>query len=196
MRNFRLLWLIAAVLLVADCALLTRTYRPPRAPQAEAAKVKFPWGAPRQRIVLTGAWLRAVTMALDDFLPAEEAERRPESELDECLSRRENYLAYAWVWSPRGANDAGSEAGDGGLPDVDGGSSFEAGSGLEGDAGCCGAGDEEPFEQPGMPRAPALIYVTVGLIPGHCELDGSPLMDVAAVYAIDTVNWRILAVHH
>jgi hypothetical protein len=120
-------------------------------------------------------------MALDDFLPAEQAERSPESELDECLARRENYLTEAWVWSPKGASDGG----DGGQPDPDGGFLSEH-----------DAGEDDPWTPPGMPKAPPLIYVTVGLIPGHCELQGSPILDMAAVYAIDTVQWRILAIHH
>jgi hypothetical protein len=179
MRGFRLLFPIT-LLLAASCALLARSYRPPHAPESEAAKIEFPWGWPKETVTLTGVWLRAVTMALDDFLPPEEAERPAEGELDQCLSRRENYDVKAWAWIP-GASDGGVE-GDGGsdggpIPGTD-------------------AGDDHEVSQPGMPRAPSVIYVSVFLLPGHCELDGSPLMDVAATYAVDTVKWRILAVHH
>jgi len=187
MRSLRSIWLVVAVSLAASCALLTQAYRPPRAPESEAAKVKFPWGTPAERVVLTGVWLRAVTLALDDFLPAQEAERSPESEIDACLARRENYLAEAWVWSPGQGTDGGHETG----PVADGGSIQGPDAGRERDSGSDGA-----FGQPGMPEAPPVIYVTVGLIPGHCELAGSPLLDVGAVYAIDTVDWRILATRH
>lgn len=193
MRSFRALGLFIFVSLVASCALLTRTYQPPHAPKSEAEKVKFPWGTPRQTVVLSSVWLRATTMALDDFLPAEAVENaKGEGEETECLARRENYFVEAWVWSPRQARDAA----DGGAPDMDGGSSAEADSGFDQDAGCCDAGEDDPWAPPGMPKAPPLIYVTVGLLPGRCELGGSPLLDMGAVYAIDAVNWRILAVHH
>jgi hypothetical protein len=179
--------LLPGMALAVSCALWRPTYRPPRAPETEAAKVKFPWGTPRDRVVLSGVWLRAVTLALDDFLPAGEAEQKPENEIDACLARRENFLAEAWVWSPERASDGGGETG----PELDGGSIRTPDAGFEADAG---SGDA--FGQPGMPQVPPIIYVTVGLMPGHCELDGSPLLDVGAVYAIDTVGWRILAIHH
>lgn len=183
MRNRHPFWLITVVLAATSCALLTRPYRPPRAPKSEAEKVKFPWGTPSHRVILTGAWLRAMTMALDDFLPAEEAEKKPESELDECLARRENYYVDAWVWSPRASSDAG----------MDGGSGLDASPNLEQDGGYEDAGEEDPFAQPGMPMNPSVIYVSILLAPGRCDLGESPLVDMGAVYAIDTVNWRILA---
>jgi len=189
MRNRHPFGLLAVVLVVTSCALLTRPYRPPHAPKFEAEKVKFPWGTPSQRVILTGVWLRAVTMALDDFLPAEEAEKKPESELDECLARRESYYVDAWVWSPRGSSDAG----DGGSPGMDGGMASEGTTGPEHDGTYEDAGEEDPFAQPGMPRDPPLIYVSILLRPGVCNLGESPLVDMGAVYAIDTINWRILA---
>ena len=71
MRRFHPLLLVAASSLAASCALLTHAYRPPHASRAEAEKVKFPWGEPKERVTLTGVWLRAVTLAMDDFLPEE-----------------------------------------------------------------------------------------------------------------------------
>lgn len=181
MRNFRPL-LLMTLSLATGCALLARTYRPVHAPKSEAATVEFPWGEPEERVFLAGTWLRAVTLALDDYLPEEESARaRAVSGLDECLHRRDNYYVTAWVWAPQQPSDAG----DGGAPDFDGGSSPEP-----------DAGDDHEVSQPGMPRAPPVIYVSISLLPGHCDLDGSPLMDVGATYAIDTVGWRILAIHH
>jgi hypothetical protein len=177
----------AAILSLAlSCALLTRSYRPPHAPKEEADQVKLQWGPPRERVILSGAWLRAVAMALDDFLPADEAERaRGEGEEALCLAQRDNYIVWAWERSPMVAGDAGggAEADGGQNPDDDGGYSPDAGY-------------EDAFEQPGMRRAPEVIYVSIFLLPGRCELDGSPLMDMGATYAIDTVKWQIIAIHH
>jgi len=64
MRNFRHVLLLTAVLFAASCALFSRPYRPPHAPKAEADKIKFHWGWPRKTAVLSGVWLRAVTIAL------------------------------------------------------------------------------------------------------------------------------------
>lgn len=201
MRTVRPLLLVTTLTLGASCALLARTYRPPRAPESEAKKVKFPWGTPRERVILSGTWLRAATMALDDFVPPEEAERaRGEGEEAECLAQRDNYVVWAWVWPPQ--DDGGM---DGGSPDSDGGSSSssDADAGIEPDAGYSeagygysDAGYHDAFDQPGMPKSPPIVYVSVFLLPGRCDLGGSPLMDMGAVYAIDTVNWRILAIHH
>ena len=171
MRSFRPILLVTTLLLAASCALLTRTHRPPRAPKSEAAKVKFPRGEPRERVELAGVWLRAVTMALDDYLPEEDAERgRGEGEEAACLSRRESWNVHAFVWSPRGPSDAGGGE-DGGEPDFAGGSSSE----------------------PGMPKAPPVVYVVISLLPDACDFGDSPSVDLGAIYAIDTVNWRILA---
>jgi len=126
MRTRRPMLVIASLLIASSCALLTRAYRPPLAPKSVAAKVKFPWGWPRERVTLTGVWLRAVTMAMDDFLPAEEAERaRAEDAEAVCLARRDSYDAEAYVWAPEEAKDAG-DARDGGEPEPDGGSNSEA----------------------------------------------------------------------
>jgi len=181
MRSFRHLLLPTTVLLAASCALFTRPYRPPHAPKSDAEKITFHWGWPRKTAVLSGAWLRAVTMAMDDFLPAEAAEGRTEDEWEACLNRRENYHAEAWAWIPGEEGDAGVEE----TQEPDGGVSLE----LD-------AGAQDAWTQPGMPKAPEIIYVVVGLLPGRCELGGSPVLDMAATYAIDAVGWRILAVHH
>jgi len=184
MRNLRQVLMLTTVLFAASCALFTRPYRPPHAAKSEAEKIKFHWGWPRKTAVLSGAWLRAVTMAMDDFLPAEAAEGHTEDEWEACLNRRENYHAEAWAWIPH-------EDGDGGI-----GGTQEPDGGMDLDAGMLDAGENEAWTQPGMPKTPAIIYVVVGLLPGHCELGGSPVLDMAATYAIDTVGWRILAVHH
>jgi len=99
-----------------------------------------------------------------------------------CLARRDSYSVEAFVWSPGGASDAGES--DGGEADPAGGSRLEA-----------DAGYDHSIAQPGMPKNPPIIYVSIGLAI-DCNPGGSPLMDVGALYAIDTVNWRILAIHH
>ena len=189
MRNLRPILLVSALSLAAGCALLDRTYRPPHAPKAEAAKVKFPWGSPREVVILSGVWLRAVTMALDDYLPEEGAERaRGEDEMAACMARRDSYYVEAFVWSPRGASDAG-DAGDGGAAKVEsGGSNPEVDAGYQMDSG-----HGDAFAQPGMPKTPPIIYVSISLI-ADCGFGESPLLDAGALYAIDTVNWRILAI--
>lgn len=188
MRSFRALCVVMAISLAASCTFLTHAfrYRPPRAPQSEAVKVKFPWGEPRERMELTGAWLRAATMALDDFLPAQGAEHPPESELDECLSRRDSFGISVFAWSPKAATDAGTldQAG------TDGGSVDSQAAAAEDDAG-----EHSELTRPDMSKTPPVIYVSIYLV-GDCTLMGSPVLDAGAVYAIDTVNWRILAVHH
>lgn len=175
-------FLVTTLLLGASCALLTRSYRPPHAPASEAAKLKFPWGWPKERVTLNGVWLRAVTMAMDDFLPEEEAERAkgqgPEAA---CMSRRDSYDVEAWVWPGPGAGDAGAgepmDAGSGSVPEMDAGHDYE-------------------LTQPGMPKAPPVIFVTIFLLPDACDFGESPPVDVGATYAIDTVNWRVLAIQH
>jgi len=180
MRNFRYALLLTTVLCAASCALFMGPHRPPHAPKSEVEKIKFHWGWPRKTAVLSGVWLRAVTMAMDDFLPAEAAEGHTEDEWEACLNRRENYHVEAWAWVPVDESDAGT----GGTQEPDGGLRSDL------DAG------DEAWTQPGMPKAPEIIYVVVGLLPGRCELGGSPVLDMAATYAIDTMGWRILAVHH
>lgn len=184
MRRSRPLLLVAIASLAASCALFTNRYRPPRAPRAEAEQVEFPWGEPRERVTLTGVWLRAVTLAMDDYLPEEESERnKTEGALAACTSRRDSYDVEAFVWSPRHGQDAGvGGESDGGESNLDGGSSPEI------DAG------SEAWTQPGMPKAPPVIYVQITLIPGACDFGESPPVDFGAIYAIDTVSWRILAV--
>lgn len=178
---------VAILSLALSCALLTRSYRPPHAPKEEADQVKLQWGPPRERVILSGAWLRAAAMALDDFLPADEAERaRGEGDEALCLAQRDNYVVWAWDRSLVVAGDA-----DGGGPEVDGGQSPDGDGGYALDSGY-----DSAFEQPGMRRAPQIIYVSIFLLPGRCELDGSPLMDMGATYAIDTVKWRIISIHH
>lgn len=181
MRRIPPLLLVCASSVAASCAFLSQPYRPPHAPRSEASKVKFPWGSPRETVFLTGVWLRAVTMALDDFLPEEESERaRGEDPEGACLARRDSYSVEAFVWSPEAEEDGS----DGGEMDLDGGAHAEP-----------DAGYDYSITQPGMPRNPSVIYVSIGLAV-DCNPGGSPLMDVGALYAIDTVNWRILAIHH
>lgn len=183
MRPARPLLLVTVVSLAASCALFSSRYRPQHAPKAEAEKIKFPWGEPKERVTLTGVWLRAVTLALDDYLPEERSERaKNESSWAACVSRRDSYDVEAFVWSPHSESDAGDgEEVDGGWAEQDGG--LSSGS----DAG------SDAWVQPGMPKAPPIIYVQITLIPDACDFGDSPPVDLGAVYAIDTVNWRVLA---
>lgn len=182
MSAWRLL-LVATASLAASCALFSNRYRLPHAPRAEVEKLKFPWSEPRERVTLTGVWLRAVTLALDDYLPEEESERaKNKDSWTACVSRRDSYDVEAFVWSPRSVSDAGNGGEhDAGEADPDGG--LSSGS----DAG------SDAWVQPGMPKAPPIIYVQITLIPDACDFGESPPVDFGAVYVIDTVNWRILA---
>jgi hypothetical protein len=187
MGTSRPLFLVSTLSLALSCALLTRSYRPPHAPKAEADQVNFHWGPPKERIILSGAWLRATAMALDDFLPAEDAESaRGEGEESLCLAQRDNYVVWAW-----GQPNAKLGGADGGSSESDGGMGLEEDGGSNTDSGY-----DSAFDQPGMRPTPSIIYVSIFLLPGRCEVDGSPLMDMGATYAIDTVRWRIFAIHH
>ena len=191
MRNVRPLLLVASLLLTASCALLGSAYRPPRAPRSEAEKVKFPWGTPKEVVVLSGAWLRAVTMAMDDFLPAEAVERaKAKGGEAACLARRDSWYAEAFVWTPGEASDAG-DGGDGRAVESGGMSDSGADAG-----GAADAGHADAFAQPGMPMSPPIIYVSISLRPEACDFGGSVLLDAGGIWAIDTVNWRILATRH
>jgi len=120
-------------------------------------------------------------MALDDYLPEEEAERAlGKGAIAACLARRDSYDVDAFAWTPHGESDAGEEEAD-----HDGGSSAGA-----------DAGYDSSTAQPGMPRNPPVIYVAINLIVEACDFGESPPVDVGALYAIDTVNWRVLAIHH
>jgi hypothetical protein len=122
-------------------------------------------------------------MALDDFLPEEESELANRDDPEAiCLSRRDSYYVEAFAWSPQ--RDGGVEQEDAGEAEPDAGSNGEA-----------DAGPDHTVYQPGMPRAPPVLYVSI-VLAIDCNPGGSPIMDWGALYAIDTVNWRILAINH
>jgi hypothetical protein len=176
---------LASLLLTGSCALFTGSYRPPRAPKSEAERVKFPWGSPRETVRLTGVWLRAVTMALDDFIPEQASELADKDDpMAVCLSRRDSYDVNAFVWTPDVSDAGEADAGEWGLDEMDGGS-----------AAVLDAGPDLNSYQPGRPKNPPVIYVQITLAI-DCNPGGGPIMDWGALYAIDTVNWRILAINH
>ncbi|WP_224372813.1 hypothetical protein [Hyalangium versicolor] len=80
--------------LLPGCALFRRPPRPVHAPPEEAAQVQFPLGLPEQeRQIIRGNILRAVQLAMDDFLPWDTRPHEGASPLELCLYRREAYDA-------------------------------------------------------------------------------------------------------
>lgn len=158
---------VATMVAAGGCGLLRMTSRPPRASEAEAQRVTFPAFIPEERTVVDGRKLRAAALAMDDFLP-EPAPSIPDDAdpLSRCLARRDSYDVL--VWSGGGSID----------PAVDGGS-------ADPDAGSSSSNASQD-----------IIFVTIFLRGGVCPEGDSPVVDAGGTYAVDAVNWRILAIKH
>jgi hypothetical protein len=161
---------VATMVVAGGCGLFRLSSRPPHASEAEAQRVRFPAFIPEERTVVDGRTLRAAALAMDEFLP-EPAPPLPDDAdpLSRCLARRDSYDVL--VWGGGGANEP---AADGGAADPDAGASASSSSSEGQD----------------------VIFVTIFLRGGACPEGDSPVVDAGETYAIDVVNWRILAVKH
>ena len=84
--------LLPLLLLLPACALFQRPPRPVHAPQVEAASVEIPLALPLEgRQIVGGVMLRAIHLAMEDFLPWDRKLPAGASPLQECLYRRESY---------------------------------------------------------------------------------------------------------
>ncbi|NTX05872.1 hypothetical protein [Myxococcus sp. CA040A] len=84
------------VFLLPACALFQRPPRPVHASQAEAAKVEIPLAFPEEgRQIIPGATLRAIQLAMEDYLPWDYKLPGTATPLQQCLARREAYDVVA-----------------------------------------------------------------------------------------------------
>ncbi|WP_163989835.1 hypothetical protein [Pyxidicoccus caerfyrddinensis] len=82
----------ALFLILPACALFQRPPRPVHAPPEEAAAVEFPLALPLEgRQIIAGTTLRAIQLAMEDYLPWDRKLPAGATPLQECLSRRESY---------------------------------------------------------------------------------------------------------
>ena len=177
---------MAMVLAAGGCELFRVATRPPRAPEAEARRVRFPAFIPAERMVIDGRMLRAVALAMDDLLP-EPAPPLPgdADPLSRCLARRDSYDAIVW----RGGGGPEPAAG------TDGGA-IEADAGTDPDGGASDPAAPPPAEDAGRSGSEDIIFVTIFLRGHACPEGDSPVVDAGGTYAIDAVSWRILAIKH
>jgi len=157
--------LLAVLLLVVSggCTVLLRAFerRPAR---EQLVRIPFPLPSAHSKVEVSGPWLRAINLAMDDFLPPGKEAKTP---ADACLFKRESYDVV--VVEPEKAPPPAEE--------MDGGGDIQ-----EPDGG-----------QPAAPdRSEHLLYVILLLRADACEQGDSPLMDAGATYAIDTEQWRIV----
>ncbi|WP_224361097.1 hypothetical protein [Hyalangium versicolor] len=81
---------------LTSCALLKKPPRPVYAPEEEAAKVEFPLAASEDAVALDGVTLRAINLALEDFLPWDREPPRGTPPGDVCFYQRDSYDFMAW----------------------------------------------------------------------------------------------------
>jgi hypothetical protein len=155
-------WLLVAATLVVGCSWL-RFVEPPLPIER---KISVPFGEPGRvdLVTLKGAWLRAAEIASTSYFAGLTAPPEP-SPLETCLLRRESYDVE--VWEQRAVADGGEAVtdADAGTPDAG-----PASDGL----------------------VPPVLFVTISLHPGACDLGESPPSDTGGSYAIDTATWRIV----
>ncbi|WP_141620115.1 hypothetical protein [Myxococcus sp. AB036A] len=84
--------LLPLLCMLPACALFQKPPRPVHAPPEEAATVEIPLAFPTEgRQVISGTTLRAIQLAMDDFLPWDRKLPSDATPLYECLNRRESY---------------------------------------------------------------------------------------------------------
>ncbi|WP_426750204.1 hypothetical protein [Myxococcus sp. Y35] len=93
--------LLPLLCILPACALFQKPPRPVHAPPEEAAAVEFPLAFPTEgRLVINGTTLRAIQLAMEDYLPWDRKLPSDATPLYECLNRRESYVVAAAPASP------------------------------------------------------------------------------------------------
>ncbi|MFL5348381.1 MAG: hypothetical protein ACJ8AT_26595 [Hyalangium sp.] len=135
-------WVLLCCLTLPGCVLLRHYPRPVHAPPEEAAKVEMPRFDPpaEGRQVITGPMLKAIQLAMDDFLPWDIQPHKDASPREVCLYQRESYDATA------------------------------------------------------APGPEGIMFVRFTVRDGVCDMNGPPILDMGATYAVDVMQWRILSV--
>jgi hypothetical protein len=88
----RLHWTLLPCMLLTACALFQRPPRPIHAPPEEAARVVFPLEFSKdERLIIPGTVLKAVQLAMEDFLPWNVRPHRGATPDEVCLYQRESY---------------------------------------------------------------------------------------------------------
>lgn len=78
--------------MLSACALFQRPSRPVHAPPEEAARVEFPLDLPKEeRLIIPGTVLKAVQLAMEDFLPWDVRPHRGATPEEICLYQRESH---------------------------------------------------------------------------------------------------------
>lgn len=135
-------FVVLCCLTLPGCALLRRYPRPVHTSPEEAAKVEFPrFDPPAQgRQVVAGPMLKAIQLAMDDFLPWDIQPHKGATAREVCLYQRESYDATA------------------------------------------------------APGPEGVMFVRFTVRDGICDVNGTPILDMGATYAVDVQRWRILSV--
>ncbi|AKQ66511.1 hypothetical protein A176_003423 [Myxococcus hansupus] len=93
--------LLPLLCILPACALFQKPPRPAHAPPEEAATVTIPLAFPTEgRHIIDGTILRAIQLAMEDYLPWDRKLPKNATPLYECLNRRESYVVAAAPASP------------------------------------------------------------------------------------------------
>ncbi|NOK00106.1 MULTISPECIES: hypothetical protein [Myxococcus] len=93
--------LLPLLCVLPACAMFQRPLRPVHAPPEEAAAFEIPLALPTEgRQVISGTTLRAIQLAMDDYLPWDRKLPSGATPLHECLNRRESYEVATAPVSP------------------------------------------------------------------------------------------------
>ncbi|WP_224371948.1 hypothetical protein [Hyalangium versicolor] len=133
--------LLLGCLALSGCALLRRYPQPVHAPPEEAARVEFPkFDLPEGRQTLSGPALRAIQLAMDDFLPWDTQPHKGATPREVCLYQRESYDVTV------------------------------------------------------APGPEGIMFVRFTVRDSVCDVNGPPILDMGATYAVDVQRWLILAI--
>src|SRR3954464_13065528 len=83
----RLLAVLLLLVVSGGCTALLRALEQ-RPPREQLVHIPFPLPAAHSKVEVSGVWLRAINLAMDDFLPPGKEAKTP---ADACLFQRENY---------------------------------------------------------------------------------------------------------
>ncbi|WP_141593518.1 hypothetical protein [Myxococcus sp. AB056] len=93
--------LLPLLCVLPACALFQRPPRPVHAPPEEAAAFAIPLAMPTEGLqVISGTTLRAIQLAMEDYLPWDRKLPKGATPLYECLNRRESYEVATAPASP------------------------------------------------------------------------------------------------